>query len=62
MIKQIRKERYLTQEQLGDLEGVKKSEISKLERSARNMTLGTVMKIFKALKANVKFVIEQENN
>jgi HTH-type transcriptional regulator / antitoxin HipB len=62
MIKQIRKERNLTQEQLGDLVGVKKSEISKLERSARNMTLGTVMKIFKALKANVKFVVELENN
>ena len=62
MIKQIRKERKLTQEQLGDLIGVKKSEISKLERSARNMTLGTVMKIFKALKANVKFVVELENN
>jgi len=62
MIKQIRKERNLTQEQLGDLIGVKKSEISKLERSARNMTLGTVMKIFKGLKANVKFVVELENN
>jgi len=62
MIKQIRKERNLTQEQLGDLIGVKKSEISKLERSARNMTLGTVIKIFKALKANVKFVVELENN
>ena len=62
IIKQIRKERNLTQEQLGDLIGVKKSEISKLERSARNMTLGTVIKIFKALKANVKFVVELENN
>ena len=62
MIKRIRKKRNLTQKQLGDLIGVKKSEISKLERSARNMTLGTVMKIFKALKANVKFVVELENN
>ena len=62
MIKQIRKERNLTQEQLGNLIGVKKSEISKLERSARNMTMGTVMKIFKALKAKVKFVVELEND
>ena len=38
MIKQTRKERNLTQEQLGEIIGVKKSEISKLERNARNMT------------------------
>ena len=62
MIKKARKERNLTQEQLGKLIGVKKSEISKLERNARNMTISTVLKIFKALKANVKFVVELENN
>lgn len=58
MIKQTRKERNLTQEELGDMIGVKKSEISKLERNARNMTISTVLKIFHALKANVKFKIE----
>lgn len=61
MIKQTRKERNLTQEQLGELVGVNKSEISKLERNARNMTIGTILKIFKAMKANVKFVVELEN-
>jgi len=61
MIKQTRKERNLTQEQLGDLIGVQKSEISKLERNARNMTIGTVLKIFHALKAKVNFKIELEN-
>ncbi|MCF8335401.1 MAG: helix-turn-helix transcriptional regulator [Bacteroidales bacterium] len=62
MLKQLRKERNLTQEQLGYLIGVKKSEISKIERNTRNMTIGTVMRIFKALNANVKFVVELENN
>ncbi len=61
MIKQTRKERNLTQEQLGDLVGVRKSEISKLERNARNMTIITVLKIFRALKAKVNFKIEIEN-
>jgi len=46
MIKKTRKERKLTQEQLGDLIGVKKSEISKLERNARNMSISTVLRVF----------------
>lgn len=61
MIKITRKERNLTQEQLGKLIGVNKSEISKLERNARNMTISTILKIFHALKAKVKFNIELEN-
>ena len=60
MIKQARKKRNLTQAQLGELVGVGKSEISKLERNARNMTISTVLKIFSALKANVKFIVELE--
>ncbi|RLD54562.1 MAG: transcriptional regulator [Bacteroidetes bacterium] len=62
MIKQTRKERNLTQEQLGDIIGVRKSEISKLERNARNMTISTVLKIFHALKAKVNFKIELEDH
>jgi len=61
LIKRTRKERNLTQEQLGELIGVKKSEISKLERNARNMTISSVIRIFKALKAKVNFKIELEN-
>jgi HTH-type transcriptional regulator / antitoxin HipB len=61
MIKKTRIERKLTQEQLGKLIGVRKSEISKLERNARNMTISTVLKIFHALKAKVNFKIELEN-
>ncbi|MDF1546758.1 MAG: helix-turn-helix transcriptional regulator [Bacteroidales bacterium] len=61
IIRQTRKERNLTQEQLGELIGVKKSEISKLERNARNMTISTILKIFHALKAKISFNIELEN-
>lgn len=58
MIKSIRKERNLTQEQLGELIGVQKSQISKLERNTKNVTIETILKVFGALKANVKFSVE----
>ncbi|MFO7702022.1 MAG: helix-turn-helix transcriptional regulator [Psychroflexus maritimus] len=58
MIKSVRKERKLTQEQLGELIGVQKSQISKLERSTKNVTIETILKVFRALKANVKFSVE----
>ena len=58
MIKSVRKERKLTQEQLGELIGVQKSQISKLESNTRNVTIETIIKVFRALKANVKFIVE----
>lgn len=58
MIKTVRKERNLTQQQLGELIGVQKSQISKLERNTKNVTIETILKVFRALKANVKFSVE----
>jgi DNA-binding XRE family transcriptional regulator len=58
MIKSVRKERHLTQEQLGELIGVQKSQISKLERNTKNVTIETILKVFRAMKANIKFSIE----
>lgn len=58
VIKQTRKERNLTQEDLGKLIGVQKAQISKLENNAGNVTLETLIKVFAALKAKVKFQIE----
>jgi DNA-binding XRE family transcriptional regulator len=58
MIKSVRKQRKLTQEQLGELIGVQKSQISKLERNTKNVTIETILKVFKALKANVRFSVE----
>src|SRR5688572_439592 len=62
MIKAVRKERNLTQEQLGELIGVQKSQISKLERNTKNVTIETILKVFHALKANVKFSIEMKES
>jgi HTH-type transcriptional regulator / antitoxin HipB len=59
-IKQLRIERNLTQEQLGELVGVQRSQISKLENNTGNVTISTLLKIFAALKAKVKFEIETE--
>ncbi|MBI9068866.1 MAG: helix-turn-helix transcriptional regulator [Salinivirgaceae bacterium] len=58
MIKSVRKDRHLTQEQLGLLVGVNKSQISKLERNTKNVTIETILKVFRALKTNIKFTIE----
>ena len=60
MIKSVRKERNLTQEQLGKLIGVQKSQISKLERNTKNVTIETILKVFKALKTNVRFSVEMD--
>jgi transcriptional regulator with XRE-family HTH domain len=49
---------YLTQKQLGELVGVQKAQISRLESNASNVTMDTLMKVFSALKAKVKLQIE----
>ncbi len=60
MIKTARQERNLTQEQLGKLVGVQKSQISKLESSANSATIDTILKVFKALKAEINFNVKLE--
>jgi DNA-binding XRE family transcriptional regulator len=58
MIRQVRLERNLTQEQLGKLIGVQKAQISKLENNTTNVTMETILKVFTALKAKISFRIE----
>lgn len=60
-IKRARKERNLTQEQLGELVGVKKSQISKLENSLTDARFETIIKVFKALNAKINFNVELLN-
>ena len=62
MIKTARQERKLTQEELGILVGVRKAQISKLESSANSATIDTIIKVFKALKAEINFNVKLENN
>jgi HTH-type transcriptional regulator/antitoxin HipB len=60
LIKKAREERNLTQEELGKLIGVQKAQISKLESHTGNVTLATIVKVFGALKARLKFHLEFE--
>jgi len=57
-IKRARKERNLTQSQLGEMVGVQKAQISKLENSLTDARLETILKVFKALNAKVNFQVE----
>ncbi len=62
MIRAARQERNLTQEELGRLVGVQKAQISKLESSANSATVDTILKVFKALKAEINFNVKLEDN
>tara|TARA_B100000929_G_scaffold18559_1_gene14376 strand:- start:1565 stop:1891 length:327 start_codon:yes stop_codon:yes gene_type:complete len=60
-IKQARKERKLTQEQLGKLVGVQKAQISKIENHLTDARFDTIIKVFKALNAKINFKVELLN-
>ncbi len=62
MIKGVRQERNLTQEELGKLIGVQKAQISKLESSANSATIDTILKVFRALKAEINFNVKLEEH
>jgi len=62
MIKTARQQRNLTQEELGRLIGVQKAQISKLESSANSATIDTIIKVFKALRAEINFNVKLESN
>lgn len=47
-IKQIRESKNLTQEQLGELMGVKRAQISKIE-SGKSISFSTIVRAFKAM-------------
>jgi DNA-binding XRE family transcriptional regulator len=59
-LKQTRIKQNLTQEELGKLVGVQKSQISKLENSVKDARFETVLKVFKALNTRITFKLELE--
>lgn len=60
-IKQARKERKLTQAQLGELVGVQKAQISKIENNLTDARFDTILKVFKASNAKINFNVELLN-
>jgi len=57
-IKQARKERKMTQEELGRLVGVQKAQISKLENCLTDARFETILKVFRVLNARINFKVE----
>lgn len=55
-IKRTRLEKKLTQEDLGNLVGVQKAQISRIE-NGKNLTFATVIKLFKAMGVSAKLEI-----
>lgn len=53
-IRQARKEKKLTQSQLGELMGVQRAQVSRIE-SGRNLTVGTIVRAFKAMGVPAEF-------
>jgi DNA-binding XRE family transcriptional regulator len=58
-IKSLRLANDLTQDQLGELIGVQRAQISKIENGKSNITIGTLLKVFNALKAKISFSVER---
>lgn len=53
-IRQARKDKKLTQEQLGELMGVQRAQVSRIERG-QNLTVGTIVRAFKAMGVSAAF-------
>lgn len=57
-LKQLRIQQHMTQEQLAEKVGIDKTQISKIEKGKRNLTLDTITKIANALGAKINFSIQ----
>ena len=62
LIKKVRLERKMTQQELGKLIGVQRAQISKLENNTTNVTLETILRVISAVKAMVNFNVELLNS
>ena len=60
VIRDARVKRNMTQGDLGDLLGVQKSQISKLENNTKDFRIGTILRALEALGAKVKLSVELE--
>lgn len=57
LIRQARESKHLTQEQLGQMIGVKKAQVSRIE-NGENLSFSKMSRVFKALKIPAYFDIE----
>jgi len=61
MIKEARRRKKLSQEQLGAMVGVQKAQISKIENNTKNFRLVTILPIMDALGMKVRLSVEYDN-
>ena len=61
MIREARKRKNLSQEQLGALIGVQKAQVSKIENNTKNFRLETILRAMNALGMKVKLSVEYDN-
>jgi DNA-binding XRE family transcriptional regulator len=61
MIKEARKRKKLSQDQLGVLVGVQKAQISKIENNTKNFRLETILRVMDALGMKVRLSVEYDN-
>ena len=59
-LKELRIKQHLTQEQLAEKVGIDKTQISKIEKGNRNLTLDTITRIASALGAKVNFSLHAQ--
>jgi len=62
IIKKARIEQNLTQEQLGQIIGVQKAQISKIENNTKDVRFSTILRVFEALKAKVNLTVELDSH
>lgn len=62
IIRKARIEQHLTQQQLGEIIGVQKAQISKIENNAKDVRFSTILRVFEALKAKVNLTIEMDSH
>lgn len=55
-IKKARQSKHLTQEQLGEMMGVKRAQVSRIEKG-HNLTFSTIARAFKAMGISASFEI-----
>jgi len=62
LLRTLRKHKNLTQEQLGKIISVRNTEISKLERGDRNLTIDRLIQLLDALLVTTKLKVEVSDN
>lgn len=58
LIRELRMARNLTQSQLGEMVGVQKAQISRIETNMKSINLSTLIKVLDAMEAKVRLSIE----